>query len=324
MNRIGLVVIMLIALACATFAADKRGGLVLQFDDGWTSWATVIAPELQAVGGKATGFVNNQNIRSGRITQKDLLELQNTYHWEIGTHTWHHLNAPAYVRKNGLGPWMEQELTKSVTELRAMGLDIRSMVFPFNAYTPELAKAVQPVVESYRRDEILALANGINTDKAALGTGIDTAHYVPLELLKKWIDLAAKQNSLLLLYGHRILPDSDFATGVVVSATATTLTAELPVSLPGGNDLVLVPDVSRRPVTRDYFRVQSVDGKTIQVDRPDLTANTKPGATFMIGEAYSARLSDFRALLKYASERVNFYTLHEVVEGKHKATSEPK
>ena len=36
-------------LAPETRAAEKKGGLVLQFDDGWSSWATFIAPELQKV-----------------------------------------------------------------------------------------------------------------------------------------------------------------------------------------------------------------------------------------------------------------------------------
>ncbi len=307
-------------ITASSFAAEKRGGLVLQFDDGWTSWATVIAPEIQKVGGVASCFVNNQNIRSGRITREDLLTLQNTYHWEIGTHTWHHLNAPSYVRKSGLKSWTEEEFAKSMTELKGIGLNVRSLVFPFNAYTPELAKAIQPLVESYRRDELFALATKINSDKSVPGTGIDMAHYIPLNLLMKWIDLAAQKNSLLFLYGHRILPDNSFATGTVMSVTATSLIAELPVSLPGGSDLVLVPDITRRQVTTDYFRIQGVEGKTIQVDRPDLTANTKPGARFMIGEAYSMRLSDFRTILDYASTRMNFYTLHDVATKNREVT----
>jgi peptidoglycan/xylan/chitin deacetylase (PgdA/CDA1 family) len=318
MTRIALIMVAVLGLIDTNTFAGKQGGLVLQFDDGWTSWATVIAPELQAVDGKATGFVNNQNLRSGRITQKDLLALQNTYQWEIGTHTWHHLNAPAYVKKNGLPAWIEKELIQSITELRALGLEIRSMVFPFNAYTPELSKAVQPLIETYRRTENLALTQSIALDKSIPGTAIDMAHYVPLELLMKWIDLAAQKDSLLLLYGHRILPDSSFVTGTVSAVSATTLRAELPVTLPEGSDWVLIPDISRRPIPPDYFHIQKTDGNVIRVDRPNLTINTKPGATFMIGEAYSTRLSDFRAFVKYASQKVNFYTLHEVASGKSK------
>jgi peptidoglycan/xylan/chitin deacetylase (PgdA/CDA1 family) len=316
MTRIALIMVAILGLIGTASGAGKQGGLVLQFDDGWTSWATVIAPELQAVGGKATGFVNNQNLRSGRITQKDLLDLQNTYKWEIGSHTWHHLNAPATIRKIGLAVWTEQELNKSLTELRALGLDVRSLAFPFNAYTPELSKAIYPLIETFRRSETLALTHSVAIDKSVPGTAIDMAHYVPLGLLIKWIDLAAQKNALLLLYGHRILPDSSFATGTVSVVSATALTAELPVTLPEGSDWVLIPDISRRTMPPDYFRIQVIDGKVITVDRPNLTINTKPGATFLIGEAYSTRLSDFRAFVKYASEKVNFYTVHEMASGK--------
>lgn len=309
----------LVCWGLTTRGADVKGGLVLQFDDGWSSWATTIAPEVQKVGGVASCFVNNQNLKSGRITRDDLLTLQNTYHWEIGTHTWHHLNAPIYVKKSGLAQWDSQELLKSITELREMGLDVKSLVFPFNAYNPELARHVQPLVESYRRSEVLALAHEPNADKSVPGTAIDMAHYVPLDLLKKWIDLAAEQDTLLFLYGHRILPDDSFVTGKVVRVTETTITAEAPLTLPGGTDLVLVPDVSRRLVTPDYFHVQSVSGAVVEVDRPNLTTAAQPGETFLIGEAYSTRLSDFRALLAYAAGKVRFFTLHDVATGKHHA-----
>lgn len=315
----------LLLFAGTVRGAEKQGGLVLQFDDGWSSWATLIAPEMKKVGGVATCFVNNQNLRSGRITAEDLLTIQNTYGWEVGTHTWHHLNAPAYVRKNGMDRWLNEELNKSITELRALGLNIRSLVFPFNAFDKKLTETVFPLIETYRRSERLSLANGVNADKSVPGTAIDMAHYVPVDLLKQWIDLAAEQNLLLFLYGHRILPDSSFATGTVVSVTSITLTAELDVTLPQGTDLVLVPDVTRRAVT-DYFTISKVNGKVIEVDRADLTANTKPGAQFLIGEAYSTRLSDFRTVMGHAAAKVNFYTLHDIAAGKYSKTvaSSPK
>lgn len=298
--------------------AGKQGGLVIQFDDGWTSWATLIAPELKKVGGVATGFVNNQNLRSGRITLEDLLTLQNTYGWEIGSHTWHHLNAPAFVRKNGIDRWLNEELNQSQSELRAAGLTIHSLVFPFNLFDKKLSEAIQPRVETYRRAERFALTTGVSADKSVPGTAIDMAHYVPIDLLKQWIDMAAERNKLLFLYGHRILPDSHFATGTVVSVTSTTLTAAVSVTLPSGTDLVLAPDLTRRTGT-DFFNVIQVTGAVIEVDRADLSALTQPGAQFLIGEAYSTRLSDFRSLVEYAATKVNFYTLHDIASGKHLA-----
>lgn len=308
-----------VGLSCAGAVpgAEKQGGLVLQFDDGWSSWATLIAPELRKVGGKATGFVNNQNLRSGRITAEDLLTLQNTFDWEVGTHTWHHYNAPSFARKNGTARWVSEEFDRSLRELRALGLDVRSLVFPFNAFDRNLAAAVGPLVESFRRADRLALANGISSDKSVAGTAIDMAHYVPVELLKQWVDMASGRKALLLLYGHRILPDSHFATGTVVSVTSTTLTAAVEVTLPQGTDLVLVPDDRRRTAV-DCFNITRTTGKVIEVDRADLTAATLPGAQFLIGEAYSMRLSDFRVLIDYAAARMTFYTLHDVAAGNHR------
>jgi hypothetical protein len=297
------------------FASEKKGGLVLQFDDGWTSWATGIAPELKQVGGMATGFVNNQNLRNGRITTDDLLTLQNVFGWEIGTHAWHHMNAPVFVRKYGIDRWLSEELTRAMSELSAAGLTVRSLVFPFNAFDKNLVAAIFPIIETYRRTDPLALAVGASADRSVPGTAIDMAHYVPVELLKQWLDMAAEQDQLLFLYGHRILPDSCFATGTVVSVTSTTLTAALDITLPAGTDLLLVPDSNRRSKA-DTFTINRVSGKMIEVNRPDLTANTQPGAPFLIGEAYSMRLSDFRSMIKHASTRVNFYTLHDVATGK--------
>ena len=114
-------------------ADEKKGGIVLAFDDGYPSWITIIAPELSSVGGVATGFVNNQRIKFGDIRFDDLLKLQDKYGWEIGTHTYHHYNAPAYVKQKGLPSWIKDELEASVTELRDHGLKIKSVVFPYNA-----------------------------------------------------------------------------------------------------------------------------------------------------------------------------------------------
>ncbi len=314
-NRFHTTLTAFLLFTAPLFAAEKQGGLVLQFDDGWTSWATLIAPEMKKVGGIATCYVNNQNLRSGRITADDLLTLQNTFGWEVGSHTWHHFNAPIFVRKNGLDRWLNEEFHKSFTELRALGLNIRSVVFPFNAFSKELTTAINPLVETFRRPERLSLATGVSADKSVPGTAIDMAHYVPIDLLKQWLDMAAERNQLLFLYGHRILPDSSFVTGTVVSVTSTTLTATVEVTLPQGTDLVLIPDSSRRAIA-NYFNVRSVTGKVIEVDRADLTTETQPGASFLIGEAYSMRLSDFQALVAYAATKVNFYTLHDVATKK--------
>ena len=311
-------------LAVATFllsradGSDLRGGLVLQFDDGWTEWRTELAPELARVGGRATGFVNNKYIANERITLDDLRALQNEFGWEIGSHTVNHHNAPRFVRQHGLDTWLRQEFDPSVDELRAAGLDVRSLVFPFNDSTPELAQAVLKKVESFRRAHRLAIAAGPCEDGALPGTSIDSTRFTPVSVMKQWVDMAHRRNELLLLYGHRVLPDSAFVTGRVVRVSPQELTVDVDVVLQPGEEYALVPDMKRPTASADPVRVSVAEGRIIRVDGGDLTRATAEGAEFLIGPSYGTRLSEFRELIEYAAGRLRFFTVSDVVDGKHR------
>lgn len=312
----GCLQIVMVGLALAACAESRQGGLVLQFDDGWSSWRTLVAPELSRVGGRATAYVNNQYVNNGRITLEDLRILQNDYGWEIGTHTYHHHNAILYVRQLGLADWRLNELDRSVERLGQAGLRVRQLVFPFNAYTPEIARNALERVDSYRRVDPIAIADGQRPDGSLPGTAIDLTRYLPNRLLFQWIDLAHHQGKLLFLYGHRILPDEQFVSGKVVSVSPLELVADRELALPVDEDLVLVPDLNRRGRTDSPGGLEVVNGTTLRVEdgATDLTRLTAPGATFLIGPAYGTRLSDFRELIEYAADRLYFYTVSEVVD----------
>lgn len=300
------------------YAEEKKGGLCLQFDDGWTSWATVIAPELKRVGGLATGFINNQHMESGRITAGDLLSLQNDYGWEIGSHTYHHLNAPRFVKQHGVQKWVDEELDPSLSGLRAIGIDVQSLVFPFNASTPELAEAIRGKVTSFRRADSLAMADGIRADGSLPGTSIDTTVYTPLLLILQWIDMAHEQGTTLFLYGHRILPDSAFAIGKIAKVESNQLVAEQAITPEIADDLVLVIDLEKRNRKPTTYRIMKIEGNTVTVDRDDLEDIAAAGDSFLIGPAYGTRLSDFRQLIEYASTRLTFYRVRDIATNQHK------
>ncbi len=297
----------------------RRGGLALQFDDGWTSWRTLIAPQLARVGGRATAFVNNQYIASGRISLDDLRTLQNEFGWEIGTHGYAHVNAIRYAQQKGVEAWTNEQLTRSLEELREGGLKVSNLVFPYNAYTPELAQAsLAQGLGSYRRADVLALAPGRREDGSLPGTSIDLTRYLPLPVLKQWVDLAHERGQVLFLYGHRVLPDDAFAVGRVAAVTAHELVAEAEVALPVDEDIVLVPDIGRRGLAGPIGGLTVAEGRRIRAPdgSPDLTRLTAPGATFLIGPSYGTRLSDFIELIEYAARKLNFYTVSEIVAGK--------
>jgi len=75
-----------------------------------------------------------------------------------------------------------------------------------------------------------------------------------------------------------------------------------------------VPDIARRG-RRGSPEHLTVEGARIRTPEggPDLTQMTVPGATFLIGPSYGTRLSDFRALIDYASQRLHFYTVSEAL-----------
>ncbi len=232
-----------LGLPVLSYAEDKKAGFVLSFDDGYPSWMTVVADKLASVGGKATAFVNNHRLQGGKLSYGDILILQNKYGWEIGTHTYHHHNAPQYVKKNGIADWLSKELDASVKDLEAHGITVRSMVFPYNEFTPELKTEVLKRLESLRKRDILPLARGLREDKTFPGSAIDMSQYTPLELIFKMIDMASDKGEFLFLYGHEILPDEQFITGSVESVAQNSITTSESVpSMPNGTALCMVPD----------------------------------------------------------------------------------
>lgn len=327
-NKILFMVLAWIAIPVFWGAGDvdvpvpKRGGLVLQFDDGWTSWRTLVAPELARVGGTASAFVNNKYIRNRRITMEDLRILQDEFGWEIGSHTYNHHNAIHYVRRHGLENWLKTQLESSLDELRESGLQARNLVFPFNAFTPEIGSAVlNRGVDSYRRTDPVAMATDRSPNGSLPATSIDLNRFLPLPTLMEWVDMAHDGDRILFLYGHRVLPDAAFVTGRVVSVSSHELVTDREVVLPKDQDVVLVPDLSRRSSVKSIGGL-SVDGVRIRTPEgsPSLTQRTAPGATFLIGPAYGTRLSDFTRLVAYAAKRLTFYTVADIVHGRHKET----
>jgi peptidoglycan/xylan/chitin deacetylase (PgdA/CDA1 family) len=306
------------ALAVGEQTIDVRGGLVLQFDDGWTAWRTELAPELARWGGKATAFVNTKYLAAGRITREDLKTLQDEYGWEIGTHTVNHYNAPRFARQHGVETWVEQELLPSIRELAEAGLDIRALVFPFNESTPELETAALKYVDCFRRRDRLAITAGLRADRSFPATSIDSTQFTPLPLLKQWVDLAHRRGELLFLYGHRVLPDDAFTTGKVVAVENSVIVVDTDVVLQPDEEYALVPDMERRTLGGAPLRVLQTENRRIIVDGGDLAQRTHAGAVFLIGPSYGTRLSEFRELISYAADRLRFYTVSEVLEGRHR------
>ncbi len=293
--------------------AYPGGALVLSFDDGSSNWLEVVAPELREVGGKASAFVNNQYL-PGRISFGELRRLRDEFGWEIGSHGFHHVNAPSRVRRIGLEAWVAEELDASLQGLRSEGFTPGIFVFPYNEFDEALAAAALGRVRSLRRAVPMAFARS-RPSSFHPATCIDMAAHVPLEQLVTWIDAAARANAALFLYAHRILPDEAFVEGRVIAVREGELEVDTPLPpVPPAESWMLVPDLGARVVRSGGLFVRSTDGPFLRVDAQDLPELTRPGATFRIGPAQATPLSDFRALLRHAHTRgLRFLTVGEAL-----------
>jgi len=76
--------------------------------------------------------------------------------------------------------------------------------------------------------------------------------------------------------------------------------------------------VESRPGMRSILPVQGAEGATVTLAEPAAGA-VAVGHTVLIGPSYGTRRSDFEAVLRYAAERLNFYTIADVQAGKHRS-----
>ena len=306
-------IVCLCAIACSPAYADERqGAFVIMFDDGYPCWTKIIAPELTRVDGVATGYVNNYRIHSGTISFHDLKTLQNTYGWEIGTHTYHHENAEIFVKLHGLSSWVRNELEASIVELRSQGLNVISIALPFNKCNKEIITEINKRLECYRRADDNPITCGKKEDGSIPGRSIDIGQYVPLKKIFDWIDRAHLKNQTLFLYGHQVLPDDQFVHGTVVSYAQYKLIAHEHIKHLSEKPLCLVPD-TRCEVHSAGLVVERIDGNSITIGNGDLNRLTRSGATFIVGPCKAIRLSDFRAIIEYSAKKLHFLTVHDSI-----------
>ena len=296
----------------SAYPGEKRGSLVLAFDDGDKNWVTTIAPEMARVGGVATAYVNNFRVHSGYLSFEDLRTLQNRYGWEIGTHTYHHYDATVYIKLHGISQWTKDELDVSIAELQSEGLKVRSLVFPFNKYTEQLRTEALKYVAVFRQYSLNPVTGGQSEDGSLPVRAIDLEHYVPMSKIFGWIETAWEKNQMLLLYGHQVFPDSEFRTGEVESVSESALVAKQAVEPLSKPYSCLVPD-ERRELTFALF-IESIEGTTVKVSAENLPRLTRPGTRFVIGPCIGMRLSDFRRLIDRASQRLNFRTVRDALQ----------
>ena len=177
----------LIIRPCVTFC----------FDGAYKSEIEIIAPLFEKYGIKATSFVETSTIgEKGIMTQSQLLELQNKYGWEIGSHTINHPSLPSLSTEQ-----IESELRDSKEILTGMGFRVNNVAYPngeFDERVMAISRKYYNTGSKTMQDEV---TNGIplNTYQLIRASSNDGTTF---EDYKIEIDYAIKNQRWFIIYGH--------------------------------------------------------------------------------------------------------------------------
>lgn len=193
-------------------AQTSTGGAKVSFtfDDGFLSTYTHALPVLSARNVKATLYVTSGFINSGvtddynlpAMSWSQVQSLQNDYGWEIGGHTYTHLELPTLTTAQ-----VQQQLASSSADFQANGINVTNFASPFGAYDNQVLIEVLKYYESHRgfadlgyetypRAKAVLKVQQVNSDTT-------------VAQVKGYIDAAKANNQWLILVFHHVAPTLD-------------------------------------------------------------------------------------------------------------------
>jgi len=182
--------------------------VTMSFDDGLESVYDTALPLMDARGLKGSAAIITDDIGdAGKMTQAEILELQNTYGWTIMSHSVSH---PNFMLDALSEAELEAEVKDSVNALRAMGCIIKHFAWPGGAYTE--------TTKSYCREVGIKMCWEIGQDFDAIpwadGTGDYAAHSrMPVETTAEvaaaehYLDEAIRLGKHIHFYFHKVTSD---------------------------------------------------------------------------------------------------------------------
>ena len=172
------------------------------FDDGWESTFVNASPVLNnsMFPGVSAIITDVANVGPAYMNWTQIRELQDTYGWEIASHTRSHVDVPILNKSQ-----MESELGDSKTALENKGFNVYNFISPDGAYN-YLTEAY--VMRYYDSDRIVSdgpIAPPYNEFPLYAEIIQNTT---TLSEAEGWVDSAVNNNSWLILVLHKIV-DSD-------------------------------------------------------------------------------------------------------------------
>lgn len=212
--------LMLFFSSCHSQKSTLLGGIALSFDDRFVKEWVQLKPLLNKYNVKATFYVTQPDSLSEEEVQI-LHELRKDGH-EIGCHGALHVRSMYYIWDNSLKEYMEDEIFHALRTMKKQGFSPKTFAHPGGSQTwysdRELLKyftILRDVSMKYRNilgfnyirevenmDEIYHQRNHQQKVNALL---IDVSAKLTLEDIKKGLQRASKEGSVMMLFGHKPL-----------------------------------------------------------------------------------------------------------------------
>lgn len=180
--------------------------LTFCFDGGYQAEYTNILPVFEAKGIKGTSYVQTSVIggsESGQpiMTEAQILELQNLYGWEIGSHSVNHPSLPSLTEAN-----IEYELSESKRVLEELGCEITGIAYPVGDFDERVLKLTR---KYYKYGVITSTGGTINYMPTNTYKLIRYSLTQTLAQLKTGIDNSIASNAWMIIYMHGFQVDAE-------------------------------------------------------------------------------------------------------------------
>ncbi len=202
-----------LALSATAYGASPMVGNVAKvsftFDDGFKSTYTQAAPTLAKYDIAGTSYPITSCVGTpkascpvkdfGFMNWSQIKALQNTYKWEVGSHTNTHLAMTTLTASK-----VAQELNSSQVALTNRGLSAQAYCSPYGDYNPKVISAIAKKYSSHRGFADIGYNSFPYNDYLLYVQQVQTG--VSVAQVKSYVDYAKSNNLWLILAFHDISP----------------------------------------------------------------------------------------------------------------------
>jgi peptidoglycan-N-acetylglucosamine deacetylase len=207
--RYCLFILSITLMGCSSTNHQELAGICISFDDRTIHEWYEMRPVLDEYDAKVTFFISQFDSLSESEIDK-LKVLKGDGH-EIGSHGAMHVVAEYYIKENSYKEYIQNEIEANSESMKKAGLDPVSFAYPYGSkywFTNYLIGQKFKMIRNVypKKVEDIQLADDIyyrfGDEKEAWALGIDRISNLSEEMVRKAIEKAASEGSVLMLYGH--------------------------------------------------------------------------------------------------------------------------